>query len=100
MKVKCKLAGKRIIDIAGNPYTCSGCKGVLVKKRSQLRHENPVATMFSFPRKGIEYSESSERLLIELIGKDTFDCPATIPAFNDDGSLKPEIAKLVEVIEE
>jgi len=98
MKVKCKLAGRRLEDISGNVMACVGCSGVLVKSGNQLRHENPVRIMFSFPRKGIEYKPEYKTLIESLTGNDSFNCPATVVAFIN-GELSEEVKKLVEVVE-
>jgi len=99
MKWKCKLAGMELKDIDGNPVACRGCQGILIKKGKQLRHEKPVAIMVSFPRAGMEYPPEIEEKLKKLIGKETFNCPATVVAFDEQGNLTDEVTNIVEVIE-
>ncbi|MEN3051527.1 MAG: hypothetical protein ABC596_06960 [Candidatus Methanosuratincola petrocarbonis] len=96
MKVRCKLAGMELKDVDGNPMACKACAGILVKKGKQLRHGQPVRAMYPFPRKGMEYPPDIEKKLKELIGAETFSCPATVVAFDEQGNLTEEVKNVVE----
>ena len=87
MKFKCIFAGKRIEDESGQPYACIGCSGILVKKGKQLALEKPITVMLSLPRAGIVFKNV-----------ETFSCPATVVAFDNQGNLSEQVAKIVEVI--